>query len=291
MTPRVGTQSSARLSAAFEKARADGRAVLMPYITGGFPSRGACAHLIDGFLEAGASIVELGVPYSDPVTDGPVVQAWRSAGWRRVLTDRRRLRPRGRPRRRRAHRPARLREHGVGVRVPTFLRARRRLGRRRRGDSRPAGGRGRSAHRGRRRRRRRPDPARRADEQRRASRPDRRQSEGLHLLRGRDRGDRGAGEGRRRGRARRPAPRPHPPPPCGRVRYRNPGAGPRRGTDLRWCDHRQRPDRPRGAQRRSRRPPALRQAPCCAPLAKLSWRAEPLSPRAASPSRGRCQPR
>jgi tryptophan synthase alpha chain len=74
MTP-PGAKAGARLEATFGQARRRGRAILVPYITGGFPSPGACARLIDGFLAAGADMVELGVPYSDPVADGPVVQA------------------------------------------------------------------------------------------------------------------------------------------------------------------------------------------------------------------------
>jgi len=69
------TSVGARLSTVFDRARAEGRRVLMPYITGGFPSPEDCTRLIASFLDAGADIVELGVPYSDPVADGPVVQA------------------------------------------------------------------------------------------------------------------------------------------------------------------------------------------------------------------------
>jgi len=51
------------------------RAALMPYITGGFPDMDTCAAVIDAATDAGADVVELGVPFSDPVADGPVVQA------------------------------------------------------------------------------------------------------------------------------------------------------------------------------------------------------------------------
>ncbi len=57
----------------FEKRRK--KALLMPYITGGYPSMHACGHLLDAFIEGGADMIELGVPFSDPLADGPVVQA------------------------------------------------------------------------------------------------------------------------------------------------------------------------------------------------------------------------
>jgi tryptophan synthase alpha chain len=62
-----------RLAAAFAQPRA-GTAALIPYVTGGYPSREGCAQVVEAFLAGGADIVELGVPYSDPVADGPVVQ-------------------------------------------------------------------------------------------------------------------------------------------------------------------------------------------------------------------------
>ena len=62
-----------RLRAAFAAPRA-GRAALIPYLTGGHPDL-ECSHgLIDEIISAGADIVELGVPFSDPMADGPVVQ-------------------------------------------------------------------------------------------------------------------------------------------------------------------------------------------------------------------------
>ncbi len=51
------------------------KALLMPYITGGYPSMHACGHVLDAFIEGGADMIELGVPFSDPLADGPVVQA------------------------------------------------------------------------------------------------------------------------------------------------------------------------------------------------------------------------
>jgi tryptophan synthase alpha chain len=63
------------VSIAFEKARADGRAALVGYLPAGYPDvQGA----IDGLLamvDAGCDVIEIGLPYSDPVMDGPTIQA------------------------------------------------------------------------------------------------------------------------------------------------------------------------------------------------------------------------
>jgi len=50
-------------------------ALLMPYITGGFPDMDGCRRVLRAFIDGGADIIELGVPFSDPLADGPVVQA------------------------------------------------------------------------------------------------------------------------------------------------------------------------------------------------------------------------
>ena len=51
------------------------RALLMPYTTGGFPTLAGCRRVMEAFIAGGADIIELGVPFSDPLADGPVVQA------------------------------------------------------------------------------------------------------------------------------------------------------------------------------------------------------------------------
>lgn len=51
------------------------KALLMPYITGGYPTMHDCRHVLDAFIAGGADMIELGVPFSDPLADGPVVQA------------------------------------------------------------------------------------------------------------------------------------------------------------------------------------------------------------------------
>ena len=62
-----------RLRRAFAAPRA-GRAALIPYLTGGHPDLETSHRLIETLIEAGADIVELGIPFSDPIADGPVVQ-------------------------------------------------------------------------------------------------------------------------------------------------------------------------------------------------------------------------
>jgi len=61
-----------RLAAAF--AKTGSRAALIPYITSGEPSMQATPPLMHALVKAGADIIELGVPFSDPMADGPVIQ-------------------------------------------------------------------------------------------------------------------------------------------------------------------------------------------------------------------------
>lgn len=61
-----------RLAAAFAKTAS--RAALIPYITAGEPSVKATPLLMHALVKAGADIIELGVPFSDPMADGPVIQ-------------------------------------------------------------------------------------------------------------------------------------------------------------------------------------------------------------------------
>ncbi|HET8832722.1 MAG TPA: tryptophan synthase subunit alpha [Casimicrobiaceae bacterium] len=63
-----------RIEATFNRRRAAGQTVLIPYVTAGDPSLAATADIVDALVDAGADIIELGVPFSDPMADGPVVQ-------------------------------------------------------------------------------------------------------------------------------------------------------------------------------------------------------------------------
>ena len=63
-----------RIQACFEGLRQRGRAALVPFITAGDPHPGATVPLMHTLVAAGADILELGVPFSDPMADGPVIQ-------------------------------------------------------------------------------------------------------------------------------------------------------------------------------------------------------------------------
>lgn len=54
--------------------RSEGRAALVGYLPAGFPSREGCLRAVRTMVEAGCDIVEVGLPYTDPLMDGPVVQ-------------------------------------------------------------------------------------------------------------------------------------------------------------------------------------------------------------------------
>jgi tryptophan synthase alpha chain len=64
-----------RIAAAFAGAADEGRSALMPYLMGGFPDMETSAAVIDAYADTGADLIELGVPYSDPLADGPVIHS------------------------------------------------------------------------------------------------------------------------------------------------------------------------------------------------------------------------
>ncbi|MEH3087815.1 MAG: tryptophan synthase subunit alpha [Xylophilus ampelinus] len=63
-----------RIAAAFARLRSAGRRALIPYVTAGFPFPDVTPALMHGMVRAGADVIELGVPFSDPMADGPVIQ-------------------------------------------------------------------------------------------------------------------------------------------------------------------------------------------------------------------------
>jgi tryptophan synthase alpha chain len=63
-----------RIDVTFAKLRAQGRTALVPYVTAGDPSLAATLDVMRALCAAGADVLELGVPFSDPMADGPVVQ-------------------------------------------------------------------------------------------------------------------------------------------------------------------------------------------------------------------------
>ena len=63
-----------RLAARFAVLKNEGRKALVCYVTAGHPDPVACVALIRGIAAAGADVIEVGVPFSDPMADGPVIQ-------------------------------------------------------------------------------------------------------------------------------------------------------------------------------------------------------------------------
>jgi tryptophan synthase alpha chain len=63
------------LTERFTSLRAAGRRALVCYVTAGHPDRARSLDLIRGLADAGADVLEIGVPFSDPVADGPIIQA------------------------------------------------------------------------------------------------------------------------------------------------------------------------------------------------------------------------
>ena len=63
-----------KIQATFERLRAQGRKALIPFITAGDPDPAQTVPLMHTLVDAGADIIELGVPFSDPMADGPTIQ-------------------------------------------------------------------------------------------------------------------------------------------------------------------------------------------------------------------------
>jgi tryptophan synthase alpha chain len=82
--PAVARTGDDRIAAAFALRR--GRAALMPYLMGGFPDMAASRAIGEAYADNGADLVELGVPFSDPLADGPVIHAAGTAALRAGAT-------------------------------------------------------------------------------------------------------------------------------------------------------------------------------------------------------------
>jgi len=63
-----------RISKVFETLAAQGKKALIPYITAGDPNKETTVPMMHALVDAGADVIELGVPFSDPMADGPVIQ-------------------------------------------------------------------------------------------------------------------------------------------------------------------------------------------------------------------------
>jgi tryptophan synthase alpha chain len=82
--PAVPQTGEDRIAAAFALRR--GRAALMPYVMGGFPDLATSLAIGEAYAANGADLVELGVPYSDPLADGPAIHAAGTAALRAGAT-------------------------------------------------------------------------------------------------------------------------------------------------------------------------------------------------------------
>lgn len=75
MASGLATISSDRIAQRFAQLRAAGRCAFVPYITAGHPDPARSIDLLQGLEAAGADVIEVGVPFSDPLADGAVIQA------------------------------------------------------------------------------------------------------------------------------------------------------------------------------------------------------------------------
>jgi tryptophan synthase alpha chain len=69
-----GPLTDTRITRTFVQARAEQRGAFMPFVTVGWPELGDTERLVPALIAGGADIIELGVPFSDPIADGPTVQ-------------------------------------------------------------------------------------------------------------------------------------------------------------------------------------------------------------------------
>jgi tryptophan synthase alpha chain len=70
----MSRMSTSRITAKLAQLKAEGRKALIPYVTAGFPYADITPELMHAMVAAGSDVIELGVPFSDPMADGPVIQ-------------------------------------------------------------------------------------------------------------------------------------------------------------------------------------------------------------------------
>lgn len=69
-----GAAGGSRIGARLAALAREGRCALVPFVTAGFPSRDRTVPILHALVEGGADVIELGVPFSDPMADGPTIQ-------------------------------------------------------------------------------------------------------------------------------------------------------------------------------------------------------------------------
>ncbi|GMR13674.1 MAG: tryptophan synthase subunit alpha [Gemmatimonadota bacterium] len=74
------------ISKRFAQRRSEGRAALIPYVMAGYPDAEQSGDCLKAIAEAGADVIELGIPFSDPLADGPTIQAATYAALRNGMT-------------------------------------------------------------------------------------------------------------------------------------------------------------------------------------------------------------
>src|SRR6185312_12748423 len=72
---RAGRKAVSRLAATFTALKKEGRAAFIPFVTAGDPDMETSLAILESLPACGADIIELGMPFSDPMADGPAVQA------------------------------------------------------------------------------------------------------------------------------------------------------------------------------------------------------------------------
>jgi tryptophan synthase alpha chain len=82
----AGSPQSSRVADAFARARSEGRTALMPFVTAGYPTPERSEEWVLALVRGGADIIEIGVPFSDPLADGATVQRTSQAALRHGVT-------------------------------------------------------------------------------------------------------------------------------------------------------------------------------------------------------------
>src|SRR5688572_28507146 len=72
--PPLRPSAPSRIGDAFARAKAEGRTALAPFVTAGYPDMATCEAIVPRLVAGGADLIEIGVPFSDPLADGTTIQ-------------------------------------------------------------------------------------------------------------------------------------------------------------------------------------------------------------------------